>query len=140
MRLMIDTNILLDVLENRESFVAESLAIWELCETGEVEGYINALSVANIIYILRKEILPEQIPQIYTKLSLVFKIASLDPQDISRSISNKWKDFEDGLQAECAVRIHADHIITRNIKDYINSKVPALTPSVFLRDFCRKTK
>ena len=56
MRVLIDTNILLDVLSNRPEFVDMSSKVWKLCETHRVQGFISALSIANIVYILRKEL------------------------------------------------------------------------------------
>lgn len=64
MRILIDTNVILDVLCARENFVEASSKVWKYCEVHKIEGYISALSVPNIIYILRKELTPEKIQQI----------------------------------------------------------------------------
>lgn len=60
MRILIDTNVILDVLCARENFLEASSKVWKYCETKKLEGYISALSVPNIVYILRKELTPEK--------------------------------------------------------------------------------
>ncbi|MDO4277148.1 MAG: PIN domain-containing protein, partial [Eubacteriales bacterium] len=56
MRVFIDANILLDVLQNREPFVKDSATIWKLCETERLEGYVSVLTFSNLVYIMRKEL------------------------------------------------------------------------------------
>ena len=60
MKVLIDTNVILDVLYKREGFYEDSLKIWKLCETRKLDGYISALSIPNIVYILRRELDPEK--------------------------------------------------------------------------------
>ena len=116
MVLLIDTNIILDVLLSRSDFVKESSIIWKLCETEQAKGYISTLTYANMMYIMRKQMTPEQIEDVFRKLKLIFEIA----------------DFEDAIQSATAEYVHADYIITRNIKDFTQSKVMALTPAELL--------
>ena len=61
MRCLIDANVLLDVLANREPFVEDSSKIWKLCETEQAEGCVSALSIANLMYIMRKELSPRRL-------------------------------------------------------------------------------
>ena len=61
MVLLIDANIILDVLLNRPEFVKESSLVWKLCETEQAKGYISALTFANLVYIMRKQLTPEKI-------------------------------------------------------------------------------
>ena len=132
MRLLIDANILLDVLMKREPHYSDSALIWKLCETEQVEGYVSALTIANLMYIMRKELTPEAIEDVLKKLSLIFRITELTPQDIKKAAEMKWHDFEDSIQSVTAERIHADAIITRNIRDYCHSKITAYTPTEYL--------
>ena len=132
MKLLIDANILLDVLMKREPHYSDSALIWKLCETEQVEGYVSALTIANLMYIMRKELTPEAIEDVLKKLSLIFRITELTPQDIKKAAEMKWHDFEDSIQSVTAERIHADAIITRNIRDYHHSRVTAYTPSEYL--------
>ena len=132
MKVLIDTNVILDVLCNRADFVEDATKIFKLCEVNKVDGYISALSVPNIVYIMRKELDSEKTADILEKLSLIFKIADLKGSDIIKAAKVGFNDYEDALQSVCALRIKADYIITRNIKDFAKSKVTAIKPSEFL--------
>lgn len=132
MRLLIDANILLDVLQNREPHVQDSSKVWKLCETSLDTGYVTASSFANLVYVMRKELDAEMIKDVYTKMELLFRFTELSTSDLAKAIDMKWDDFEDSLQSVAAERVKADYIITRNVKDFLKSKVMALTPSEYL--------
>lgn len=129
MKVLIDTNIILDVLCNRTEFVENSAKIFKLCEVKKIDGYISALSIPNIVYIMRKELDPEKIKDILSTLSLIFTIADLKADDIKKAALMNFKDYEDALQSACAARMKMNFIVTRNIKDFANSKITAITPS-----------
>lgn len=132
MVLLIDANIVLDVLLNRSDFVKDSAMIWRLCETGQAKGYISTLTYANIMYIMRKQLNPEQIEDVFRKLNLIFEFANFSSSVLERAVSMKWKDFEDAVQSATAESVHADYIISRNIKDFTNSRIIAFTPTELL--------
>ena len=132
MRLLIDGNIILDVLQNREPHVKESAIIWKLCETDHAEGYISVLTFANLVYIMRKDLNAEAIEQVLRILMLIFRFADLNESDLLEAAEARWDDYEDALQAVAAARIHADYLITRNGKDFQDSDIPALSPAEFL--------
>lgn len=129
MKSLIDANILLDVLQNREQFVKDSSIIWKLCETEKAEVYISTLTFANLVYIMRKELTAEKIEEVLQKLALIFQFAELSTGDIMHAAALQWDDFEDAIQSVTAERIHADYIITRNVRDFTKSKVMAFTPA-----------
>ena len=135
MKLMLDANILLDVLQGRQPHLRFSSLIWKICECGQAAGYVSSLSFANLVYIMRKELDPEDIEDVYRKLSLLFSWTDLTQNDLSRAAALRWNDFEDALQAVMAQRLGADYIVTRNVSDYINSPVPAITPEELLKSF-----
>lgn len=132
MRLLIDANILLDVLQKREPYYYDSSIIWKLCETEQVKGYVSTLAFANIIYVMRKELTPEKLEEILRALALIFEFAELSTVDLVRGAEMKWDDFEDAVQSATAERVHADYIITRNIRDFKKSSVAALTSGEFI--------
>lgn len=132
MVLLIDANIILDVLMNRTEFVEQSAMIWKLCETEQAKGYISTLTFANMMYIMRKELTPEKIEEVFRKLSLIFEFADFDSAVLDRAIEMNWKDFEDAVQSATAEQIHADYIITRNVRDFTKSRVIAFTPAELL--------
>lgn len=132
MKLLIDANILLDVLQEREPHYHDSALIWKLCETEQVKGYVSTLTFANMVYVMRKELTPERIEETLRALNLIFEFTDLTTADIVRAAEMKWDDFEDAIQSAMAERIHTDYIITRNIRDFRKSKVMALTPREFI--------
>ena len=132
MVLLIDANILLDVLLNRNDFVEDSSLIWKLCETGRAKGYVSALTFANLVYIMRKQLDPEKIKEVLRKLSLIFEFTDFSVTDLAKAAEMNWKDFEDAVQSATAERVHATCIVTRNVRDFANSKVIALTPAEIL--------
>lgn len=132
MRLLIDANILLDVLQNREPHVRFSSAVWKLCETEKVKGYVSALTFANLVYIMRKELEPERIREVFNALSLIFEFVDFGISDLSNAVKQNWNDFEDAVQSVTAERVNADFIVTRNVRDFHKSKVEAVTPSEWL--------
>lgn len=133
MRFLVDANILLDVLMNRQPHVTDSASIWKLCETGQAKGYISSLTFANLIYIMRKEINPKGIEIILDKLSLIFHFADLTSSDLISAAKLQWNDFEDAVQCVTAKRLNADYIITRNVKDFKESDIIAITPTNMLK-------
>ena len=87
MVLLIDANIILDVLLNRPEFVKESSLVWKLCETEQAKGYISALTFANLVYIMRKQLTPEKIEDVLQRLGLIFEFADLTSADVSKAVS-----------------------------------------------------
>ncbi len=132
MILLIDANIILDVLMNRTDFVRESSLIWKLCETKKAKGYISTLAYANMMYVMRKQLTPALIKEVFDKLRLIFEFASFSQAVLEKAVNAGWSDFEDAVQSMVAESVHADYIITRNPKDFAASNIPALTPSEFL--------
>ncbi len=132
MKLFLDTNVVIDVIAAREPFVADSTAVFNLCETGKVEGIISALTLCTISYILRKYVTPGTIR---TKLQLFRNV--LTPVDLSVSLLDKTlassiSDFEDAVQFYTAVYSEADYIITRNAKHFPSNHIPVLSPTDYL--------
>ncbi len=143
MNLLIDTNILLDVLQFREPYFEASFQIWGACEYDEnVTGYISAMSPMNIAYIMRKELTPERTEEIFMTLVMAFKFVDLSMSILEKAADMKWHDFEDAVQSVTAENVNADYIITRNTKDFQNSKIKALTPEEYFNNIIkiRKTR
>lgn len=133
MKVLIDTNIILDVLCKRPDFYEDSAKVFKLCEVKRISGVISALSIPNIMYILRKELDAKKAKEILDNLSLIFSIADLKADDLKKAADMEFKDFEDAVQSACAARIKANYIITRNIRDFTMSKVAAIKPTELLK-------
>lgn len=132
MKVLIDTNIILDVLCKRSAFYEDSAKIFKLCEVKKISGVISALSIPNIMYILRKELDADKTREILDSLMLIFSVADLKADDLKKAADMRFKDYEDAIQSACATRIKANYIVTRNIKDFSESKVTVIKPAEFL--------
>jgi len=132
MKVLIDTNILLDVLCNRPGLSDSSSKVWKYSETGLINGIVCALAIPNIVYILRKELKPDMVHEILQKLDLIFDVSDLKASDLRKALTLGMKDYEDAVQAACAQRNKVQYIVTRNLKDYIDSPVPAIKPEELL--------
>ncbi len=128
-KVLLDTNIILDVLADRAPFAEDAATIFKLCETRQITGVIYALSIPNIVYVMRKELDREQIESVLQKLTAIFEIADMKADDLKKAAASSIPNFEDALQCVCAQRIKANYIVTRNLKDFVNSKVMAVKPS-----------
>ena len=136
MRILIDTNILLDYLLDREPFAETARHILALCETKKVHGCIAAHSVINIFYILRGKFSVAQRKEVLYTLCKAMFVVDIESSKIFAALENQsFNDIEDYLQAKCAASYHADYILSRNCKDFAGSTIPAIEPDEFLALF-----
>ncbi len=82
-----------------------------------LKGYISTLSYANMMYVMRKQLTPDQIEEVFRKLNLIFEFADFSPAVLERAVNMKWKDFGDAVQSATAESVHADYIITRKVSE-----------------------
>ena len=103
MVLLIDTNIVLDVLLNRPGFVKDSSMIWKLCETEQAKGYISTLTYANMMYVMRKQLTPEQIekfkekyqsPEVFTLFNGELHVMKMPPEEAKEQKEKQKKDAQ----------------------------------------------
>jgi len=132
MKLMIDTNIVVDVISRRNGY-EESLQLIKYCELGKVDGFVSAITVTDVMYILRKHITPNLVCEAVQTLLLIVDVADVIKKDISSAFSSDMKDYEDAVQSSCAERMKAKFIVTRNLKDFEKSRVPAISPNDALK-------
>ena len=136
MKIMCDTNVILDVLLEREPFVEDSCKLLRLCEEHRVDGFVSASSVTDIFYLVREH--THSIDLAYKavgKLLEIVKVCSVTNDDVLTAFQRRAKDFEDCLVATCAKSIHCESIITRNKKDFEEFGILLLTPTEFLQQF-----
>lgn len=132
MKLFLDTNIVIDVIANREPFVEDSRIILNLCETGKAEGVISALTLCTISYVLRKFATPGMMRTKLRDLRNILTPIDLSVSLLDKAIASSITDFEDAVQFYTAAYSDADVIITRNIKHFPQDNIPVLTPTEFL--------
>ena len=130
---MCDTNVIVDVLLEREPFVRDSYDVLNLCEKRRIDGFISASSVTDIYYLVRKYThSTEYAYKAVGKLLEIMNVCSVTNDDVLTAFRQRAKDFEDCLMATCAKAIHCDCIVTRNKKDFEEFNLPLFTPREFL--------
>jgi predicted nucleic acid-binding protein len=136
MKILIDTNILVDYLVDREPFAEDARRIIEKCSTKEVQGYLAAHSISNLFYILRKAFPVKKRKELLLSLCTILEVSKIDkPKVIAAILNDGFDDLEDCLQMECAKEARVDYIVTRNIDDFRNSSVKVVLPKDFLETF-----
>ena len=136
MKVMVDTNIVIDVYQNRAGFAQTSAKILKLSERNNITGIVTASTITDIYYILGRHI--KDRPQLNTliqKFLTTVKLVDVLATDVTDAFNLTMDDFEDALFAQCAKRAKADYIITRNPKDFGGSPVPCIEPDDFLGRF-----
>ena len=134
MKIMCDTNVIIDVLLEREPFAENSCKILSLCEEHRIDGFISASSVTDIYYLVRKHTHSTDLAyKAVGKLLEIVKVCSVTNNDVLTAFQRKARDFEDCLMATCAKSIRCDYVITRNKKDFEEFDIPLLTPTEFLQ-------
>lgn len=128
MKILVDTDVLLDVALGRPAFRGDSGDVLAWAEGVPGRAAVAWHSLSNLAYFVR----PDARPFIRDLLSFV-DVAQVGTQTMRSALSLSMNDLEDAMQAVAALAFGADHIVTRNVRDYRNSPVPALTPRVFLR-------
>lgn len=140
MRLLIDTNVLMDVLVGREPFLRHSRHVVAVCKERKAQGFLAAHTMTNLFYILRKYYTADECREILLDLLDIFSVMALDGEKIKTALQNtKFKDFEDCLQMECGQEAGADYIVTRNMEDFANSEIPCLKPEELCAMFPSET-
>ena len=133
MKAFIDTNVLLDVLGERQPFYEDSAAVWSLAEQGKVEGLVSAVSFANVFYIMRRWGDVAAAREAVILLRDAFTAVACDASVINRAIDSKMRDFEDAVQYFSALHAGADCILSRNPGDFPRRPaVPVFSPTEFL--------
>ncbi len=132
MKALIDTNVVLDVLLQRDPHFVASAGVWRLVEEKVLIGGVSAVTFNNAFYILRKPLGWEQAMRALKKVRVIFDVVDLTGPIIDAALSRSQSDFEDALQVATAVSSGVECIISRDRSGFLNSPVPVITPSRFL--------
>jgi predicted nucleic acid-binding protein len=132
-KIFLDTNVILDMLRQRKPFVEASAAVWDLLERRMADGYVSAISFNNIHYIMRRSVSSASANQAMRIMMDTLNVIPLDGKVLSKAMdAAKFKDFEDAIQFFSAIQCNAEYLITRNVKDFPQTDIPALDPESFL--------
>jgi predicted nucleic acid-binding protein len=131
-RLLVDTNVALDVLLDRQPHAGASVAIWASAETGQCEGFLAAHAITTINYLLRRELGTVKARQMSALILVVFRVATVDGSVIEQALRSPIADFEDAVTVAAALASECEFIVTRDPKGFRGSPVRALGPKAVL--------
>jgi len=135
MKVLIDTNIVLDVLFRREPHYEQSFTFLQLCGQS-VSGCVLASQTTDIFYFLRRDGLSVRAAKAsMQELADNLKVLDIKSADVQSALACDMPDYEDALLAYCGKRHRMAYIVTRNERDFGQSPVPALSPAAFLEQF-----
>lgn len=132
MRLLLDTNIVLDVLLAREPWVEQAKALWAAVDDGRLEAFVTTSTLTDIFYVARRL---RDAASAWDAIRLcldAFEICAIDRITLEVAVTMPGRDFEDNLQVAAALHSNLDAIVTRNLGDFAFSSVPILSPEIVL--------
>jgi predicted nucleic acid-binding protein len=132
LRVLIDLNVILDVLQRREPFYATSARVLACAETGIVEGWVAAHSLTTLFYLLARYQSADQARVTLSELLSFLSVAAVDQVVIEQALKLPYRDFEDAVQMMAAVRTGVQYLVTRNVQDYKSGPLPVLQPAELL--------
>lgn len=133
-KIFIDTNIVLDLLGQREPFYEAAAKLFSLADRGKITLYVSSLTIATSNYVLSKLKSAKEARMILIRFKILVVVLDLNDKIIELSLNDdSFSDFEDALQYYTALESEADILITRNLKDYKRSKIPVMTASQYLK-------
>lgn len=133
MRVLLDTNIVLDGLLEREPFVRDAKALFQAIRSGQVEGYITATTLTDIFYIAKKAKGVAVARRDVSDLLALMQICAVDRSILETAISSLLPDFEDAVQIACALNENLDAIITRDTQDFADADLQILSAGELLQ-------
>lgn len=133
MKILIDTNVVLDVMLKREPFCKVSVEILSLSKRDDIEEYVSASAITDIYYIAYRQLRDKElVKKLMKELLTIVSIASVTGQEIQNALDLEWSDFEDSVQYSVALLQEMDGIVTRNPSDYQGAKVKVWRPEELL--------
>jgi len=135
MRVLLDTNIVLDLLLQREPFIDDARDIFLLIENNQIDGFLSATTITTLHYIISKSKDKEEANHIIKTLLKLFNIAPIDKVTLLKACDDNGIDYEDSVIYSSAKISKIDIIITRDSRGFKNSKVKVLKPKEFLAIF-----
>jgi predicted nucleic acid-binding protein len=139
-RVFVDSDIILDVLAQRDEFYTPAAKLFSLFEKGDVAGFTSPIVFANLHYILRKAKSKDYALQSLVKLKSLISILPVDSKIIDLALSSRFNDFEDAIQYQTSKSYQINFIITRNKKHYKQSKISVCTAEEYLKIWVSETE
>lgn len=133
-RVLLDTDIILDVFFDRKPFADAAARILSLCESKAINGFVTSVILSNLYYLLRRNSTHKKVVDKLKLLVTITDVLLTTKGEIIQALNSEFRDFEDATQNYSAIASNSiDAIITRNINDYKNSKLAVFTPEIYLK-------
>ena len=132
MRVLVDTNVVLDVLLDRKPFAEAAAQVLALVEESRIEGFLCATTVTTIDYLIGQALAPDEARAALQRLLDLFEIAPVNRPVLEQALRSDVSDFEDAVLEQSARLVSVDAITTRNLKDFEKSSVTAFDPPELL--------
>lgn len=128
----VDTDIIYDLLAKRDPHYQAAANLFTLSDEEKIQISISALSIANIHYLISKQLSGEQAKQILRKFRLLVHLVPLSEKIIDLALNSEFNDFEDAIQYYCAIENECDILLTRNLRDYKKAQITVMTAQDFI--------
>lgn len=132
MRVMVDTNVILDVWLSREPYWKESARLIANIECRKLRGFLCPTTVTTLHYLGKKVLGEKHARELLKKLLNIFEIGVLSPEVFRQALESDVTDFEDAVIEAVSIANKVDIIASRDLKDFRKSKVPVMEPSQIL--------
>ena len=133
MKVLIDTNIILDSLLEREPFVEDADALFEAIENEQIEGYVTATTLTNIYIVRRQTRSLDRARQAIAETLALMNVSAVDRHVLEIAFASNLTDFEDAVQLACALSDNLEAIVTRDAGDFVGATLPTLSPKELLK-------
>jgi len=128
----VDTDIIYDLLAKRDPYYQPAAKLFTTADEGKIKIFISALSIANIHYLLSKQLSSQKAKLALRKLRLVVHILPLNDKIIDLALNSEFSDFEDAIQYFCALENDIEILLTRNLRDYKKAQITTMTAQDFI--------
>ncbi|MDQ2974324.1 MAG: PIN domain-containing protein [Acidobacteriota bacterium] len=140
MRVLFDTDVVLDLVLDRQPFVLVAAELFELHEQGRIDIFVSAITPINVFYITRKNKGLDKARRAIDELLSSVMVCPIDQPILVKAQKTAFKDFEDSVQHTCAAESGLDAIVTRNLDDYEHATLPVFSPPDFLNKLQTESK
>lgn len=131
-KLLVDTNIVIDLLSKRKLFFEEAQQLFTLADYKKVKLYVSSLTIANAHYLLSREKNTKEAVNVLIKFKILVSVLPMDDKILKLALASNFKDFDDAIQYHTALENHLDIIISRNKKDFKSSLLPVVSAKEYL--------
>lgn len=135
LKVLLDTNIIIDVALDRDPFFADSERVVRFVELNQIEGYISATTFGDLYYVIRKARGKDWTLQFLQRMAMLCQIATVDQAVIERALNANFRDFEDAIQHSTEITNRLEAIVTRNSQDFPTGSIQIFTPAELIQQF-----